>query len=145
VGLPVLVAEMRTSRAFAAQGPAGQLGDLTDLLVSGLLERGFTLVTRLREAPRKAAAWSAVISPGAGGAVQVDITDPAGGLFYTGTAYLPDRWPDAAQRLGWCVLYSGVVELPRPGAPGVALRVLRSAAAAGGLVGARVAVGWSSG
>jgi hypothetical protein len=51
--LPTLVAEL-VMRAFAGQRARG--GDLTDLLVSGLLERGFSPAGRLREAPRSAGA-----------------------------------------------------------------------------------------
>jgi hypothetical protein len=51
--LPTLLAELEGA-AYAAQGPAGTLGELTDVLVSTLLARGFALVTRLRQAPRHA-------------------------------------------------------------------------------------------
>jgi hypothetical protein len=135
--LPTLVAEL-DGWAFA-HGAAGQLGDVTNLVVSTLLELGFALVSRIHEPPRKVAGWSAVLRPGAGAAVQLKITDSHSGVFYEGTVYPPMGWLDEAQRYGWIVGYSGAVRL---GGNGEAWKILRTTAAGGGLVGGRVPITW---
>ncbi len=140
--LPVLVAELPTHRAYHAQGPAGSMGELTDVLVSALLEWGFDLVTRLREAPRRTADCAATVRAGTGAAVQLDIVGPGGTLFYAGTACPPEGWAEATRRYGWCVLYAGPVGLGSAGEASAALKALRAAAGRGELVGARLPVTW---
>jgi hypothetical protein len=138
--LPVLVAELR-AQVLATPGPDGEL---TDLMLSGLLERGWVLVGRLREAPRRVPGWSVHIGPGPGDDVQVLITDAEGVEFYTGTAWLPDGWRPAVERYGFCVLYagpSGVGDMDLADQD-ARLKALRSAAGNGMLVGARAPVMW---
>jgi hypothetical protein len=139
--MPVLIAQLTRSRMFLASRQTGPLGDLTDVVVSTLLQQGFGLVTRLREAPRRTApGWRAVLGPlDAEGGGQLDVIDADGSLFYTGTCYPPSSWVDAIARLGWCIFYSGALDYDQED-PAATVRALRSAAASGGLVGARVPV-----
>lgn len=138
-GVPVLVAEL-AGLALHVPEP-GRPGEVVNIAVSLLLERGLFLVSRLRNPLRRAPGWSVTVTGDGGGAL-VDIAVPGGDVFYSGTADLPDGWSDAARELGWCLLYSGAVQLPEagPGPAGAGLAALRDAAAAGGLVGGRVVV-----
>jgi len=143
--LPVLVAELPMHRAYAAQGPAGHIGELTNAVVSGLMSWGFDLVMRLRQAPRATLDVTATIRPGAGAAVQLDIPALAAGqtgYFYSGTAHPPQGWAEATGRYGWCVLYAGGVGLGPEGTEADALKALRAAAGRGKLVGVRLPVAW---
>ncbi|MCX4886026.1 hypothetical protein [Streptomyces sp. NBC_00847] len=71
------------------------------------------------------------------------VLDPDGGQFFTGAVDLPDGWLTQAARYGWAVLYVGNVGGLDPQAHDAkaAARALRTAAQAGQLVGARIAVG----
>jgi hypothetical protein len=138
--LPTLLAEL-PGAAYVAQGPAGAFGDLTNLLVSASLESGFALVTRLGAAPGPAPGWSATLEPAAAGLAGLHVREPGGGSLYIGTVRPPERWPAAVERYGWCVLYTGAFRLTDRSPAGV-LRTLHSAAAAGGLTGARIPVRW---
>ena len=145
VRLPVLVAEMPTAMAFHGTGQPAGLGELTNMLPATLLGQGFSLISRLRSAPRKAAGWVAAIgSDSEVGVVPLVVLAPDATVFYTGTAQLPAGWGPAARNLGWCVLYgSGTpVGWPETVDGRMGLRALRSVAASGDLVGARVAVVW---
>jgi hypothetical protein len=146
--LAALVAELPVARAFAASGPAGALGELTDAHLSALLDPawGFVLVSRLREAPRRTAHCSATFTGAGDRPVQLDVLGPRDTILYTGSAgVLPAGWRAAADRLGWCVLYAGRLSLGESGATVDALRELRAAAGRGELVGARVPVRWAPG
>lgn len=143
--LPVIVAELPNSRAYRANGPAGRMGELTDLMVSGLLERGWALVSRLREAPRKVAGWTVAMRPGTAAAkLMMTITANDATVFYEGTAYPPPGWQAAVERYGWCVLYAASVAVGEATEYGASLRELRAASARGDLVGARVTVAWDA-
>lgn len=137
--LPCLLAEPQ-GFAYGVQGPAGQLGEMTDLMVSTVLGRGLALVARLREAPRHAAGWGATLAPGLDGWFGLEVTDPSGGIMYVGTVKLPDGWQQAARIYGWCVLYVGGFRLPA--GAGDTMRALRDAARAGELAGGRMPVTW---
>jgi hypothetical protein len=138
--LPGLVAHLTTANAWAVNESTGEL---TSLITSGLLERGWSLVTRFRQAPRAMpAGWLVTIDgPPQDGPATVNITDADGVLFYVGTADLPDGWTALAQRLTWCAAFSGNVQYPDDMAAGN--RALRTAANKGGLVGARLPVTWT--
>ncbi|MFF4554388.1 hypothetical protein [Streptomyces sp. NPDC001422] len=103
--LPVLVAETVSKAYIANDGP----GELTDIVTSHLLGRGFTLVSRLRQAPPKAPEWGGVLLLGQGSAGEdgLMILDPGGERFFAGTVDLPDGWLTQAARYGWAVLYVG--------------------------------------
>ncbi|MFF3420828.1 hypothetical protein ACFYW9_40220 [Streptomyces sp. NPDC002698] len=56
--LPVLVAETVSKAYVVNDGP----GELTDIVTSHLLGRGFTLVSRLRQAPPQLPEWVSACS-----------------------------------------------------------------------------------
>ncbi|MFG2435776.1 hypothetical protein [Streptomyces sp. NPDC048508] len=60
--LPVLVAETVSKAYIVNDGP----GELTDIVTSHLLGRGFTLVSRLRQAPPQVPKWVGVLLLGQG-------------------------------------------------------------------------------
>ncbi|MFD5236070.1 hypothetical protein [Streptomyces tendae] len=140
--LPVLVAETVGKAYVVTDNPTGEL---TNVVASHLLGQGFQLVTRLRQAPSQAAEWVGVLLLGHGPAGEdgLLVLDPDGGQFFTGSVDLPDGWLTEAARYGWAVLYVGNVGGLDPQAhdPKAAARALRTAAQAGQLVGARIAVG----
>ena len=135
--VPALVGEL-PARVFHV--PDNQ-PDAVDLVVAALLERGLSLVTRLRNPVRPAIGWAAVVA-GDGADARLEVTTAAGEPFYSGTAHLPDGWTAAARELGWCLLYSGAVQLPDRDVndPDAGLRALRAAAGAGKLVAGRITV-----
>jgi hypothetical protein len=135
IGLPTVIAELPKSRAYAASG-SDQLGELTDLMASLLLERGFSLIGRVREVPDPAEGWTVAIQPETGDAAAMQITAPDGGIFYEGSAYPPAEWRTLAEQHGWCVVYAASTPLAGEDAE----LELRVAAHRGELVGARVAV-----
>ncbi|MER5876145.1 hypothetical protein ABT119_09475 [Streptomyces sp. NPDC001910] len=138
--LPVLVAETVSKAYIVNEGP----GELTDIVTSHLLGRGFTLVSRLRQAPPQVPEWVAVLLLGQGPAGEdgLMILDPGGERFFAGTVDLPDGWLTQAARYGWAVLYVGNAGLAgrrhddRAGA-----KALRVAGQSGDLVGARIIIG----
>ncbi|MFD3907837.1 hypothetical protein ACFXOL_10990 [Streptomyces californicus] len=139
--LPVLVAETSVKAYLISDSPTGEL---TNVVASYLLEQGFTLVSRVRQAPPAVAEWVGVLLPGQGpdGIDGLLILDPDGGSFFAGSVQLPARWLQLAARYGWAVLYSGNVGLAGlRDDDKAATKALRSAAQAGQLVGARIAVG----
>jgi hypothetical protein len=136
--LPTLVAELSGS-AYVAREPLAAGGDLTNVIVSTLLERDFTLVTNLRRAPRPAAGWVATLAESVGKWSGLEVTI-RGDVFYVGTVHLPPGWTEAVERFGWCVVYAGAFRAVD--SPGGTLRTLRAAAAAGGLAGGRMPVVW---
>jgi hypothetical protein len=135
VMLPTLLAEL-TGGAYVAQGP-GTGGDLTNLLVSATLERGFELITQLDDVPGHAPGWSATLEPAAGELAGLHIHEPSGETLYHGTVRPPAGWRATAERHGWCLLYTGAIRLTEHTPAGV-LRALHRAAAAGGLTGGRI-------
>ncbi|MFE5730233.1 hypothetical protein ACFQ7A_04875 [Streptomyces sp. NPDC056528] len=138
--LPVLIAETVSKAYIVNDGP----GELTSVLTSHLLGEGFTLVSRLRQAPPPAPQWVGVLLLGHGpsGEDGLLVLDPQGGQFYAGSVELPDGWLTQAARYGWAVLYAGTVGLAELRADDrAATKALRRAAQAGQLVGARIAVG----
>ncbi|MET9777644.1 hypothetical protein ABZ023_25865 [Streptomyces sp. NPDC006367] len=139
--LPVLVAETVGKAYVVSEGS----GELTNVVASHLLGNGFHLVSRLRQAPPQAADWIGVLLLGHGPAGEdgLLVLDPEGGQFYAGSVDLPDGWLAQAARYGWAVLYVGNVGGldPRAHNGKATARALRSAAQAGQLVGARIAVG----
>jgi hypothetical protein len=135
VMLPTLLAEL-TGGAYVAQGP-GTGGDLTNLLVSATLERGFKLVTDLDDVPDHVPGWSATLEPSAGELSGLRIHEPGGGTLYNGTVRPPPGWHAAVAQSGWCLLYTGAFRMTEHTAAGV-LRALHRAAAAGGLTGGRI-------
>ncbi|MEU5610561.1 hypothetical protein AB0H03_17805 [Streptomyces sparsogenes] len=139
--LPVLIAETVGKAYIVNDGP----GELTSVVASHLLGSGFHLVTRLRQAPPQVAEWVGVLLLGHGPAGEdgLLVLDPEGGQFFTGTVDLPDGWLTQATRYGWAVLYVGNIGGldPRAHDAKATARALRSAAQAGQLVGARIAVG----
>lgn len=137
VMLPTLLAEL-VGAAYVAQGP-GNDGDLTNLLVSASLERGFELVTQLGDTPADAPDWSATLAPAASPLTGLRIHEPSGDTLYDGTIRPPTGWRTAVDRDGWCVLYTGAVRLLDHSPAGV-LRALHHAAVAGGLTGGRIPV-----
>lgn len=138
--LPVLVAET-VSRAYIVNGPGAEL---TNVVASHLLGQGFHLVSRMRQAPPQAPEWIGVLLLGHGPAGEdgLLVLEPDGGQFYAGSVELPDGWLAQAARYGWAVLYAGHVGLAdlRHDSKAAA-KALRTAAQAGQLVGARIAVG----
>ncbi|MGW1101306.1 hypothetical protein ACWD64_37885 [Streptomyces antibioticus] len=140
--LPILVAETVGKAYVVTDNPTGEL---TNVVASHLLAQGFQLVTRLRQAPPQAAEWVGVLLLGHGpdGEDGLLVLDPDGGQFFTGAVDLPDGWLTQAARYGWAVLYVGNVGGLDPQAHDTkaATRALRTAAQAGQLVGARIAVG----
>ncbi|MGW2421359.1 hypothetical protein ACWC0C_19295 [Streptomyces sp. NPDC001709] len=140
--LPVLIAETVGKAYVVNDSPTGEL---TNVVASYLLGCGFQLVTRLRQAPPQVAEWVGVLLLGHGPAGEdgLLVLDPQGGQFYTGAVDLPDDWLTQAARYGWAVLYVGNVGLPDPRtrADKATTRALRTAAQAGHLVGARIAIG----
>ncbi|MFB6608661.1 hypothetical protein [Streptomyces noursei] len=139
--LPVLVAETVGKVYVISDSPTGEL---TNVVASHLLEQGFTLVSRLRQAPPSVAEWVGVLLPGQGpdGSDGLLILDPDGGRFFTGSVELPEGWLQLAARYRWAVLYCGNVGLAELRHDGkAATKALRAAAQAGQLVGARIAVG----
>lgn len=139
--LPVLVAET-VGKAYVVNDGSGEL---TNVVASHLLARGFHLVTRLRQAPPQVAEWIGVLLLGHGPAGEdgLLVLDPDGGKFYAGSVDLPDGWLPQAARYGWAVLYVGNVGGldPRAHDTKTTARALRTATQAGQLVGARIAVG----
>ncbi|MFF0191252.1 hypothetical protein [Streptomyces sp. NPDC005244] len=103
--LPVLVAETVSKAYLVNDGP----GELTDIVTSHLLGRGFTLVSRLRQAPPQVPEWVGVLLLGQGPAGEdgLMILDPDGERFFAGTVDLPVGWLTQAARYGWAVLYVG--------------------------------------
>ncbi|WP_328974021.1 hypothetical protein [Streptomyces sp. NBC_00239] len=140
--LPVLVAETVGKAYVVTDNPTGEL---TNVVASHLLAQGFQLVTRLRQAPPQVAEWVGVLLLGHGPAGEdgLLVLDPDGGQFFTGSVDLPDGWLTQAARYGWAVLYVGNVGGLDPQAcdAKAAAKALRTAAQAGQLVGARIAVG----
>ncbi|MFJ2561248.1 MULTISPECIES: hypothetical protein [unclassified Streptomyces] len=143
--LPVLVAET-VSKAYAfddSSGP-GPMSELTNLVASSLLGDGFTLISRIKHAPPQIPEWVGVLLLGHGPAGEdgLLVLDPEGGKFYAGSVELPDSWLPAVAHYGWAVLYVGDVGLAelRDDAK-AATKALRTAAQAGRLVGARIAIG----
>lgn len=137
--LPVLVAELDAD-AYTQDRPGGEL---VNLLTAEMLRCGFTLVTRLRQAPAPVTGWAAVLQDPAADVSGLFILDPDGGFFYNGTVVLPRHWGPAVARYGWCVLYTGpagFAALP-PADSAARRRALQRAAQAGQLVGARVPTG----
>ncbi|AEY94366.1 hypothetical protein SHJG_p251 (plasmid) [Streptomyces hygroscopicus subsp. jinggangensis 5008] len=139
--LPILVAET-VSKAYVINDGSGEL---TNVVASHLLGNGFHLVTRLRQAPPQAAEWIGVLLLGHGPAGEdgLLVLDPDGGQLYAGSVDLPDGWLTQAARYGWAVLYVGNVGGldPRAHDAKATAKALRTAAQAGQLVGARIAVG----
>ncbi|WP_093804070.1 hypothetical protein [Streptomyces sp. Wb2n-11] len=139
--LPVLVAET-VGKAYVVNDGSGEL---TNVVASHLLGNGFHLVTRLRQAPPQAAEWIGVLLLGHGPAGEdgLLVLDSDGGQFYTGAVDLPDGWLTQAACYGWAVLYVGNVGGldPTTRDAKATARALRTAAQAGQLVGARIAVG----
>ncbi|MFF4607760.1 hypothetical protein ACFY12_34105 [Streptomyces sp. NPDC001339] len=138
--LPVLIAQT-AGTVYEFRGPDT---DLTDAVTAKLLAAGFTLISRVRQAPRPAEEWIAVLLLGHGPAGEdgLLVLEPDGAQFYGGAVVIPDGWLAAVARYGWGVLYVGEVGLPHlPPEPKARLKALREAAQAGRLVGARIAVG----
>ncbi len=139
--LPVLVAET-VGKAYVVNNGSGEL---TNVVASHLLGNGFHLVSRLRQAPPQAAEWVGVLLLGHSPAGEdgLLVLDPEGGQFYAGSVDLPVGWLTQAARYGWAVLYVGTVGGPGPTTHDAkaTARALRTAAQAGQLVGARIAVG----
>ncbi len=135
--LPTLLAEL-VGAAYVGPGP-GIGGDLTNLLVSASLERGFALVTQLDEVPGPAPGWSATLKLTDAELTGLHIREPGGGTLYIGTIRAPQGWYDAVEQHGWCLLYTGAFRLTDYTGVGL-LRTLDRAAAAGGLTGARIPV-----
>ncbi len=119
--LPVLLAEL-SSPVFAQDTH----GATTNMLASGLLERGFALVGRIREAPRKIPGWTANLTGD-----QLRITDPDDTPFYTGDINLPPGWLEATTRYRWCVLYTGGIAVDDTATPDAVVTMLRATASAG--------------
>jgi hypothetical protein len=137
--LPVLVAELDAD-AYTQDQPGGEL---VNLLTAEMLRRGFTLMTRMRQAPAPVTGWAAALQDPAAEVSGLAILDPAGAFFYNGTVVLPPGWSAAVARYGWCVLYVGPVgftALPAADTAG-RRRALQRSAQAGHLVGARVPTG----
>ncbi|MFJ4894975.1 hypothetical protein ACIP5U_34025 [Streptomyces sp. NPDC088788] len=138
--LPVLVAETVSKAYLVNDGP----GELTDIVTSHLVGRGFTLVSRLRQAPPQVPEWVGVLLLGQGPAGEdgLMVLDPEGEQFFAGTVDLPDGWLTRAARYSWAVLYVGHAGLAgRRHDARAAARALRAAGQSGHLVGARIAVG----
>ncbi|MCQ8194628.1 hypothetical protein [Streptomyces rugosispiralis] len=138
--LPVLVAETVGKAYIVQDGP----GELTNVVASHLLGQGFHLVSRLRQAPPQVPEWVGVLLLGHGPAGEdgLLVLDPEGGKFYAGSVDLPDGWLTQAARYGWAIFYVGNVGLTAPRQDArTTVKALRTAAQAGQLVGARIAVG----
>lgn len=136
--LPVLLAEFDT-KAYALEGT-----ELVDLIASHLLGRGFSLISRLHQAPAQAPDWVAALLLGRGprGEDGLLILEPDATQLYAGTIEPPGDWLPLATRYGWAILYTGPLGLadsPR-GDRKAHLRALSSAARTGRLVGARINV-----
>jgi hypothetical protein len=145
VVLPTLITEISVRTYTTSTGDVGR-GDLVDILATHLIGQGFSLVGRLREAPRKVEGWQIELTPlGTDGLfteAKLQMTEPTGTVFYDGDVHLPPQWLAGLDRFGWCVLYvgnPGVAELPHTELK-ARLRALRTAAGAGRLVGARLPV-----
>ncbi|MEU0032045.1 hypothetical protein [Streptomyces sp. NPDC006335] len=139
--LPVLVAETVSKVYLVHDGPQTEL---TSVIPSHLLSCGFALVSRLRQAPPQVAEWVGVLLLGHGPAGEdgLLVLEPDGAKFYVGSVELPDGWLAQAARYGWAVLYAGDIGLADTGRDDKAVqKALRTAAQAGRLVGARIAVG----
>ncbi|MFG3207939.1 hypothetical protein [Streptomyces sp. NPDC048192] len=139
--LPVLVAETVGKAYVVTDNPTGEL---TNIVASDLLARGFHLVSRIRQAPAQVPEWIGVLllDHGPAGEDGLLILDPEGEKFFVGTVELPDGWLQLAARYGWAVLYVGNVGLAELRHDDkAATKALRAAAQAGQLVGARIAVG----
>lgn len=138
--LPVLVAETVGKAYVINDGP----GELTNVVLSDLLGKGFALVSRMRQAPPQIHEWIGVLLLGHGPAGEdgLLVLDPDGGQFFTGTVDIPDGWLALVARYGWAVLYVGDVGLAElRHDEKAATKAMRTAAQAGRLVGARIAVG----
>lgn len=145
VVLPTLITEISV-RTYTTSSGHTEHGDLVDILATHLLGQGFSLVGRLREAPRKVEGWQVdltlVSTDGLFTEAKLQMTEPDGTLFYDGDVHLPPQWLQGLDHYGWCVLYvgnPGVAELPHTELK-ARLRALRAAAGAGRLVGARLPV-----
>ena len=136
--LPVLVAELAADAYTQDPG-----GELVNLLTAEMLRRGFTLVTRLRQAPAPVTGWAAVLQDPTADVSGLFVLDPDAEFFYAGTVVLPAGWSAAVARYGWCVLYTGTAGFAAAPAADTASRrrALQRAAQAGQLVGARVPTG----
>lgn len=99
--LPLLVAET-VGKAYVVNDGSGEL---TNVVASHLLARGFHLVTRLRQAPPQVAEWIGVLLLGHGPAGEdgLLVLDPDGGKFYTGPSTCPTAPPGRPLRLGRAV------------------------------------------
>lgn len=136
--LPVLLAEF-DSKIYALDG-----AESVDLIASHLLGRGFSLISRLRQAPAQAPGWIAalLVGRGPGGEDGLLVLEPDATQLYAGTIEPPGNWLPLAARYGWAVLYTGplgLADVPR-GDRKARLRALSSAARTGRLVGARINV-----
>ncbi|MGP3777170.1 hypothetical protein ACTWJ8_40680 (plasmid) [Streptomyces sp. SDT5-1] len=140
--LPTLIAEL-AAPVYLVTG-TGDGSELQDALASRVLQRGFSLVGRMRHAPAHAEGWKATYTtPDADGVAELAVTEPDGTLFYSGTIIPPAPWITGVEQYGWSVLYVGKIGLAGlPTADQKArTRLLRDAAAAAGqFVGGRVTV-----
>jgi len=114
-------------------------GDLTDVGVADALNRGFDLVTRLDEVPRRELDWRATITDTGSETCRLLINPAA--LFYEGDVQLLPIWREVTEQRGWCVLYTGS-GLSDPMTGDLTPERLEAAASAGTLTGARLRVTW---
>ncbi|WP_037603715.1 hypothetical protein [Streptacidiphilus rugosus] len=134
---PTLIAELP-----ADPGPRDQAGTAApDPQLSLLHSEGFAWSCDLHEVPGAAPGWSVHLVPRSSTAAHAEIIQD-GAVVSTDTVALPPGFLDAAEGLGWLVLYCGDVGLPDiPGEDQAArLAALNTAAATGRVAGASVAV-----
>jgi hypothetical protein len=78
--------------------------EISNLLVSALLQSGFTPIDRMGTPPM-ADGWSALLDKGHDDH-WLEILDPAGTSFYRGPLCSPIDWLSRVERRGWCVLFT---------------------------------------
>ena len=139
IGLLAGLAGERKSPAYLhGQAPGA---DLTDVGMADALSRGFELLARLDDVPRRELDWTATVTDT--GAETCGLLINPTTLFYEGEVHLPPGWREATARRGWCVLYTGT-GFSDPATGDLTAERLEAAAAAGTLAAARLRITWTA-
>jgi hypothetical protein len=115
-------------------------GDRINLLATGLLDRGWTLMRSPGQIPHRAPGWTICLpSPG-----RLRLAGPGGEVMYEGQCTRPREWDELAAAGRGCIVLAGRVGLYSHPAEVTIMqmtRMLGQAAKTGELVGARVQLG----
>jgi hypothetical protein len=131
----VLILEPRVE--IAAHSPGGER---IDVLLTGLLGMGLSLVYAVGDLPGPAPGWQLDLP----GRRQVRVSAADGSVVYAGSCGQPRRWRQQIAVTGRCVVLTGTIGLfacPGRGDPARLVGMVEAAARAGRLAGATVRVG----